>query len=53
MVGPVEPLNIGAKVVKERKDGAGVESVGQVKPEVKVGCQYRCSKVFHTGCYSQ
>ena len=55
--GPVEPLNIGAKVVKEEQKEMALPICGicgtGVEPEVKVGCQYRCSKVFHTGCYSQ
>ena len=55
--GPVEPLTVGPKAVVEDNTEAALPICGicgtGVEADVLVRCQYRCSRIFHTGCYSQ
>jgi hypothetical protein len=55
--GPVEPLNIGPKTEAVAEKSVQLLSCGvcggEVDPSVQASCEYRCGRIFHTGCYSQ
>ena len=55
--GPVEPLTVGPDMPQEIQQEVALPLCGicgaGVEPDVKVGCQYGCGKIFHTGCYAQ